>query len=111
MTDVRARSTRALAVIGAVIVLLAAVALECVAVLGYLVACSDSCDPGSGRWRDDPRAWEYEFQLVLASIGAPFALLGVILAATGRLRGSGCAVAVALMTYGGWWGLVAGSAA
>jgi hypothetical protein len=100
------RRARTLAIIGTVAALLASLVLGFYALLFDAFACFESCVEGSGDWRDDVDAWQYDVELGLAGAGVVLAVVSVILASTGRLRPAGYAVAAAAVTFAGWWTFV-----
>jgi hypothetical protein len=61
--------------------------------------CDESCDPGSGRWQDDPTAWQWDGFAVLAVAGFVPVVGAVVLWARRRDRSAAISLGVAALVY------------
>ena len=73
---------------------------------GMGLTCDESCDPRSSSWRDDPDAWQWTAQGVMALTASTALVVTAGLLIAGRRRAAGGAFAVALLTALAWLALV-----
>ena len=69
------------------------------------LTCDESCDERSTAWRDDPGAWQWDAQLVLAVAAAGTMLAGALLMSRsdrGSAAGIFAAGVVAALAWAAW---------
>jgi ABC-type dipeptide/oligopeptide/nickel transport system permease subunit len=101
------RANCVLATIGTLALFFGAGFLALIALVINGLSCDESCDEGSGDWHDDPDAWQYDIQFVIALGVLGIAFAALVLATRGRLREAGYAAAATVVGAAGWWIFVA----
>lgn len=107
MTAARPRvRDRAIVAASAVVLTAVGLGIEFLAVYAAGMRCDESCDASDG-WRHDPDAWQWQFQLVPATLGLLLIASVIVLGALGRLRAAAYASMASAATYVGWFAFMA----
>lgn len=97
---------RAIVAASAVVLTAVAVGIELLALYAAGMKCDESCDSGGG-WRHDPDAWQWQFQLLPATLGLLLIASVIVLGALGRLRAAAYAAMASGAAYAGWFAFMA----
>lgn len=102
------RRDRVLATVAAIALTIGGLVLEFIALLVAGFKCYESCSGPGGDWRDDPGAWQWEFQLWWATAALLLVAAAIPLAASGRLRPALATAGASAVAFAGWWAFVTG---
>ncbi|HEX8646177.1 MAG TPA: hypothetical protein VF715_04705 [Thermoleophilaceae bacterium] len=101
------RGGRTAGIVLTVLLTLGALYLELMALLISAMTCDESCG-ATGRWRDDPDAWQWTFQLGWATAGLLLVGSSVAFAARGQGRAAIGAVTAGAVAFATWATFVGG---
>jgi hypothetical protein len=91
--------------------LAAAAVATALALLLSGITCDESCEPEtSDHWYDDPDAWQWDAQALLALVGILIATAGVVQTLRRRYRSASMLIAGSAVTFAGWLALIAAGA-
>src|SRR5215217_649753 len=101
-TGVSPRSPHVRVVLGAVVMLLAALLAALLGLWGAATTCGEGCQqPGFG-WIDEPDAWQWRVQAVVACLGVLPAGALVVAALSGDRARARASFALTAIVYGVW---------
>jgi hypothetical protein len=100
---VSSRQTRSVAeILAGVVATLASAAGVFVALFVDAMRCDEGCSDHPFNWGEDPNAWQWDGQLVLAGVAGLVALFALGLAIAGSRR-SLWALATSIALWATWW--------